>query len=101
MAKIRSNVVMEGLSGGLGKDIYLRVVNGKTIVSAKPGKRTKPPGENQLARQNRFKEAMVWAKVQLQDPELKAAYKARCVGSQSPMSLLVGAYMRGEVALTY
>lgn len=98
MAKVRSNVVMEGLSGGLGKDLYVRVVNGQTIVSAKPGKRSKPPGENQLARQNRFKEAMAWAKEKLQDPELKAAYKARCTGTQSPMSLLVGEFMRGAGA---
>ena len=96
MAKVVSNLVVEGLRGGLGKDLYVRVVNGQTIVSVKPGKRNKPPGENQLARQNRFKEAMAWAKAQLQDPEIKAAYKARCIGTQSPMSLLVGEFMRGS-----
>lgn len=96
MARVKSNLLLEGLQGGLGKELYVRVVNGQTIVATKPGKRQKPPGENQLARQQRFREATAWAKEQLKDPERVAAYKARCVGNQSPLSLLVGEFMRGE-----
>jgi hypothetical protein len=94
MARIHNNLILEGLSGSLGKEFTIRVVNGKTIISVKPGKRTKPPSEKQKAQQEKFKLAREWAKTQLLDPEIAAKYKAMCTGNQSALSLLVGEFMR-------
>jgi antitoxin component of MazEF toxin-antitoxin module len=94
MARVRSNLILEGLSGSIGKELTIRVVNGQTIISVKPGKRKKPPSEKQKAQQEKFKQAREWAKTQLLDPEIAAEYKARCTGNQSAMSLLVGEFMK-------
>ncbi len=94
MARVKNNIVIEGLVGTLGKNLLIRVVNGQTIISQKPGKRTKPPSEKQKARQVLFKEAVAWAKKQLQDKTLEAELRAECKGNQSPNSLLIARYMR-------
>ena len=96
MARVRSNLILEGLSGSIGKELTIRVVNGKTIISVKPGKRTKPPSEKQKAQQEKFRLAREWAKEQLLNPEIAAEYKARCTGNLSALSLLISDFMKDK-----
>jgi hypothetical protein len=64
MAKARTNAIIEGLSGSLGKDLYARTTkNGKTIISRKPNFDNRQFSEAQLNVQNRTKQAANYAKV--------------------------------------
>lgn len=98
MARVKDNLITSGLQGMLGDQLIFRTVNGRTIVSTKPKKPEVPPSPKQLAQRALFKLAREWAKEQLQDAELAAEWKAKCVGNQSALSLLIGEYTRRKKA---
>lgn len=98
MATVDSNLLTLGLRGMFGKQMVFREVNGKTVVSIAPGKRKGPPTEKQAAMREKFKTAREWARKQLENEATAAEWKARCVGNQSALSLLIGEYFRREKA---
>lgn len=64
MAKVKKNMMVEGLSGSLGPDHYARVTrDGRTIISLKPDFRNRQFSEAQLAVQKRMKQAAAYATV--------------------------------------
>jgi hypothetical protein len=64
MAKVKNNIVMRGLSGSLGEDLYVRATrDGRTIISKKPDFSNRQFSEGQLNQQSRMKQAAVYAKV--------------------------------------
>ena len=64
MAKARTNAIIEGLSGSLGKDLYARTTkDGRTIFSQKPDFSNRQFSEAQLINQNRTTQAAAYAKV--------------------------------------
>ena len=64
MAKVIDNLVTEGLSGMIGKQLVFRHLrNGKTIVTAAPNFSNRVFSEGQLAHQSRFQQAAAYAKV--------------------------------------
>ena len=64
MAKVKRNIMMSGLSGSLGKDLYARTTkDGRTIISVKPNFSNRQFSEAQLNQQNRTKQAADYAKV--------------------------------------
>ena len=75
MAVVKHNLITQGLSGTLGGTIVFRQVGNRTIVSTPPGEQTDPPSAAQLAHRQRFQEAALYAKGQLQDPALKEEYR--------------------------
>jgi len=84
MSKVKDNMVTEGLSGKLGKQIVFRQWSGATILAKAP---VMNPGllKNEAAIKNmiRFKEATVYAKKAMSDPELKQAYESKCKACQN------------------
>lgn len=72
MATVAVTAVTNGFSGSIGKLLF-RQVYGKTIVSKKP---RLPKKQSELQRTNRlkFKDASLWAKATVRDPERKAYY---------------------------
>src|SRR5690349_1872516 len=64
---------LRGLSGGMGDWVY-KMRNGKTIIGMKPI-RTAEPSNAQLAHQDRFKQAVSFAKSALANPTLRAFYE--------------------------
>ena len=76
MATVKKNIITQGLSGTLGGTIVFRQRGDQTIVSTSPAPNTNPPTAKQLAQRQRFQEASVYAKAQLQDPDIKAEYEA-------------------------
>src|SRR5438552_3218090 len=76
MATVKKNIVTQGLSGSLGSTIVLRQRDDQTIVSTSSAPNTNPPTAKQLAQRQRFQEASVYAKAQVQDPDMKAEYEA-------------------------
>jgi hypothetical protein len=95
MAIVTNNIAVEGLSGKMGNLVF-RQLNGKTIVQAAPVRKA-PYNKAQLKQQNRFKEAMAYARVLLADPIVKAKYKAKARakgGNLNAFNVAVSEYMR-------
>lgn len=63
MAKVKRNVLIEGLSGTLGKDLVFRQMrDGRTIVSTKPDFSNRVFSREQLTHQSRFQQAAAYAR---------------------------------------
>jgi hypothetical protein len=75
MARVKNNVLTEGLSGKIGNKIVFRQRNGVTIAAQAPKQKVKLT-ENQLSQNKRFTDASTYAKNALSDPTLKAFYEA-------------------------
>ena len=73
MAKSRNNVVTEGLSGMLARQIVFRQRAGQTIVGKAPVRSQKASQAQQL-HQQRFARAAFYAKSALQNSALKQSY---------------------------
>jgi len=76
MAKVKNNIVTQGLSGTLGNTLVFRQYKGTTVAATKSVSRKEPSGE-QLKHRQRFQEAVIYSKSQMADPEAKAEYEAR------------------------
>jgi hypothetical protein len=73
MARVSTNLLVNGLSGRLGKTLVFKTMRGKTIVcqySVPNKKQSVPQQENR----SRFRQATAWAKAALQDPDRKKHY---------------------------
>jgi hypothetical protein len=92
MAKVKDNIVTEGLSGILGKLLVFRQKAGKTIVSVKPTF-TQPQSEAQRKQVSRFAQATQYAKHALQDPATKAAYAARAKAGQHAHNVAIADFL--------
>ena len=80
MAKVRNNVVTEGLSGKLGKSKYcFKQAYGETVFGLKSVSSVEP-NDNQRLMQEKFKSATEKARVDMADPEKRAAWAAKCGG---------------------
>jgi SAM-dependent methyltransferase len=73
MAVIRNNVLMEGVSGMIGKALVFRKFADKTVVQAAPVRKA-PYTTKQQLQQNRFREAMAYARRVLADAAVKERY---------------------------
>jgi hypothetical protein len=63
MAKVKSNNIMEGLSGKLGKQLVIRHMrDGRTIVLTRPDFSNRVFSEGQLTHQSRFQLATAYAR---------------------------------------
>ncbi|MCB2408782.1 hypothetical protein [Hymenobacter lucidus] len=76
MARVNNNIITQGLSGTLGGTLVFRQAGGKTIVSTAPRETEREPSAKQLAHQQRFQEAALYAKAQIATPTGKAEYEA-------------------------
>jgi hypothetical protein len=73
MKDVELNPTVERYRGSIGRLVFKKY-RGKTIVAKKPV-RTKAPGEAELARRERFKEGVAYAKGVLADPVASAFYE--------------------------
>ncbi|WP_310396609.1 hypothetical protein [Hymenobacter sp.] len=76
MAKVKNNIVTQGLSGMLGGQLVFRQTSRGTEVSVAPQAPTGPPTAGQTAQRTEFQQAVIYAKGQNQDPAVQAAYGA-------------------------
>ena len=73
MTEVNLNPTVDGYRGSIGRLVFKRY-KGRIIVAKKPV-RTKEPGMEELARRERFKEAVAYAKSVLADPAARAFYE--------------------------
>ena len=63
MAKVRRNIIVEGLSGSLGGQVvFQQARDGGTIVRVMARPSQRPPSEQQLTNRARFREAIAYAR---------------------------------------
>lgn len=91
MAKSRDNVVMDGASGKVGRNLVFRQRGDQTIIAKRPrvvaGGREVSEKQQQV--QNRFLNASLYAKKAIKDEELKHAYQMKANINQSAYNVAV------------
>jgi signal peptidase I len=75
MAKSKRNVVTYGLSGKIGDLLIFRQRYGETVVTKIP-EQTNKVSEKQKAQRLRFRQAVIYGKTAIADPETKVVYDA-------------------------
>ena len=73
MAKVKLNPILEQIRGQVG-DLVFRRYGDEVVISRKPDLSDVEPTEAQLAAQARFREAALYGKMVMADPETKALY---------------------------
>jgi len=78
MSKVKDNIVTRGLSGKLGKQIVFRHWSGATFLAKAPiFSQSSAATEASVRNRQRFKEAVIYAKKVMNDPQLKQAYYSK------------------------
>jgi hypothetical protein len=83
MAESNNNVVTYGLKGLIGKLLVFKRKGDKMIVSDRPQFKDRVFTSGQLAIQQKFKAASIYASNSIKDPLLKQAYGAVTTGNQT------------------
>ena len=99
MATVRNNILTQSFSGALGDMIVFRQLRGKTIV-AKKGEPPRRQSAQQRENRSRFKEATLFAKAAMLNPERKAYYwrKAKKLNLPNAYTAAITDFMRkGEI----
>ncbi len=73
MAKVRLNPILEQIQGQVG-DLVFKRYGDEVVISRKPDTTGRELTEAQLAAQARFREAALYGKMAMADPETKALY---------------------------
>src|SRR5689334_874814 len=71
------NIVTDGLSGGIGKQIVFKQYGNKTVATRYPDMSNVKPSKAQKAKRGRFAEAVQYAQGILADAKKKAAYQLK------------------------
>lgn len=93
MAKVKNNIVTEGLSGKLGDRIVFRQKAGNTIVAVAPQEYAERT-EAQKKHAQKFRAASHYAAKTLKDPDTKAAYAARAKKGQTAHNVAVADFLQ-------
>ncbi len=94
MAKSTENVVMDGASGKIGKQLVFRQQAGQTIIAKRAKKTTVPITQDQLEVRYRFTEAAYYAKAVLADPILKSEYQEKAKLGQTAYNVAFADYLK-------
>jgi hypothetical protein len=92
MARIRQNIIVQGMSGAIGKQIVVKRFGNVEVISNYPDMRHVKKSVRQKVENNKFREATIYARTQMLDPIAKAAYKAKAVGLQRAYNVAIADY---------
>jgi hypothetical protein len=88
MAKVKLNPVLEQIRGQVG-DLVFKRYGDEVILSRKPDLSDRTPTEAQLAHQERFREAAMYGRMMMADPETKALYSDAAKAKGKPVYALM------------
>ena len=97
MARVKRNIITEGLSGKLSDLVVFKQVKGKTLVTKAPKKRTVPLSAKQQVTVNKFALAMQYAKKALSDEHTRSEYQAATAGGQRAVNIAIADYFQAPV----
>jgi hypothetical protein len=94
MAISNNNILLQQLSGSIGKQLIIKQYANKTVVTAYPkrSKKKKQPSEAQKLAQEQFKAAVKYAREILKDPEKKKLYENKVKKGQLVYHYLISEY---------
>lgn len=92
---IQTSALYKGFSGSVNRQLLYRQSGGKTVVSKFPDRSTVIYSENQKREQNRFADAVSFARVVIADKALKQEYsiKAALLGFRSAWNMAIAEFM--------
>lgn len=98
MALVKDNLLLQAVNGSLGDEITIYERNGQIIMAKKRGPSKYLPTIKQLEARYKMKVAAAYAKVIIQDPEIKAYYKSLAGPGQNAYNMAVkDAYQSPEI----
>ncbi len=77
MARVRSNIFLKNLSGGIGKKLVFKIINGETFACKYPDRSQVKYTKEQLQYREIFAKASKYASEIVNDPVKKKAYKVK------------------------
>lgn len=89
MALIKDSILLQLVRGSLGDEVTIYERNGQIIMAKKRGPSKKKPTIKQLEARYKMKVAAAYAKVILEDPEIKAYYKSLAGPGQNAYNMAV------------
>lgn len=97
MAKVKLNPVLEQFRGKVG-DLVFKHYEGEVIVGRNPDRSGIQPTEAQLEHQARFRQAILYGKLVMADPDKKAFYEQAAKERRKPLfSLTVADFFNAPV----
>ena len=97
MAKVKLNPVLEQIRGQVG-DLVFKHYGDEVIVGRKPDRSGVLPTETQLEHQERFRQAVLYGRLVMADPQKKAAYEKAAKATGKPLfSLTVADFFTAPV----
>ena len=101
MAKVKLAPVIERISGEVGEGTVLRWQHGKQTLVKTPDMSRVKWSEAQKAHRLKFREAVVYARLAMADPEVHARYEEDAVRKgKRPFDLAISDYFKGRNLLT-
>ena len=91
---ITTGVISGGLSGALNQLVVFKRYGNKTVVTRYPNMSGIKPSAEQKKQRGLFAEAVAYAKIINDNPELKAQYKKKVKRRQTVFNYAVKEYMR-------
>ena len=89
MVKIKKNLLLTGLVGALNKQFVFKQYGNVTVISAYPDMSKVVKTEKQRKENHKFRQAMAYARSQMDDPAAKAEYKVKAKGLQKPHNVAI------------
>ncbi len=94
MAKSKDNLIMQGTSGRVGRNLVFRLKGDQTIIAKRARqKANREYTSDQRAVMNKFTRAALYAKAAIQDPQLKEAYQAKANINQTAYNVAFRDYL--------
>jgi hypothetical protein len=94
MARVKNNMIMQGISGQINKQIVYKVYGEKTILTHFPNMSNVKFNEKQKAEQGIFAEAVYFAKSIINNPERKEAFKSTLEPGRNVFNAAISAYLK-------
>ena len=98
MAIVKDNLLLQSVEGTLGNQFTIYRRNGQIIIAKKRGPSKNKPTKKQLEARYKMRVAAAYAKVIIQDPDIKAYYKSLAGPGQNAYNMAVkDAYKSPEI----
>jgi hypothetical protein len=91
MARLNRNNASKGISGQVDQFEY-RDKNGKTVIAKLRRKSRKPATPKQEQVRQKFRDASLYARICVQDPQLKEFYQSKAEPGQTPYNMAFADY---------
>ena len=93
MAKVESSVLLQHIRGKIGKQVVIKQYADKTVITAYPQTVRRKPGYVKKVFEDRFADAIKYAKAIICNRELKQAYQAKMKPGQRVYNYAISEYL--------